>query len=232
MSACVVLGFILRITYCIKYEIQPRDAYTYEHIIYTWAESNEIKEELSYFPFSLWIIKKMYQLSGSDIMKIGVAFNLYIGLLIIVLTCNTIRLYTSRPLIQLFGGLTAATHPVLIKYSCSLLRENCYLLFVCLFLLNLIKYYREKKEIHVFLAGLCGAFSLLCKLEGTETIFVFFSCVCFLLCCKKIRFKAALLHNLIFALTLVLTCGVAVFLLGMKIPSANSVISKFDLVFL
>jgi len=168
----MMAGMIIRLFYCIEYPVQPRDSYRYENIIIQLEETGTISDKIAFFPLSLWILKIPYHYWGYDIVKGGIVFNMLLGVTLICLIVKTASNYIKDSKILFAIGLTAATNPMLIRFSCTLLRENTYLLLTFFSILVLISYYKTKKIVHLIIAQMLAAFSTLCRLEGFELIII------------------------------------------------------------
>ena len=226
---CVILGAIIRIIYCIQYPVQPRDAFTYGQIMFQWTTSGEISTETIYIPFSLWILRIPHVLLQCDVIKSGIIVNLILGLLIVILVINTTSQYFKNELTILLAGLIAITHPMLVHFSCSCLRENTFLLFALLTLSSLGKYFKGLHISQLFFAGIFGGNAFLCRLEGLEILLIVLISIIFLFVYKKIRLSKAFVHYLFFLAVFAFTALLISFLLDFKINSLERIIMKFDL---
>ena len=197
---CFVFGALVRLAYCIRYPVQPRDAYAYSLIISQWEETGLIPPNIPSFPLSLWILKIPHHLFQYDSMKSGIMVNMLLGLLIIAIIINIAGLYFKNNYTILFAGLAVATQPALVTFSCSNLRENTYLFFTILTISFLARYCIRPHFLHLFLASIFGATAFLCRLEGLEILPIVFVVLFFLFIFKKIRFSKAILHGFVFLL--------------------------------
>ena len=84
-------------------------------------------------------------------IKGGVVINCTAGVAIICLTIGIAHKLFNNWMIDLFVGLTTATHPFLIEMSCSFLRENLFLLFSVITFYFLIDYYKNYRIKNLFL---------------------------------------------------------------------------------
>lgn len=222
---CFTLGAIIRIAYCIQYPVQPRDAYTYCQIITQWEETGELPNTV-YYPLSLWLLKIPLHLFHYDCMKGGIMINLLLGLFLIVIVVNTIKHFFKNDLIILFAGLCIATHPTLVSFSCSFLRENSYLFFSLLALTCLVYYYRRAQYSYLFFAGIFGAFSFLCRAEGIELLPIIYITLFFLCLFKKVRLSKAFWHGLVFSAIFIVTVLSIYCCFGYKTFSPDIIMSK------
>ena len=174
---CVIAGLLLRIIYLIKYPTQARDAYIYADFIYNWIELGKAPI-IKYYdipPLSIFLLKITTCLTGCDPLKGGIIINMAIGCLLIIVLIELGWSLSQNFFITSITGLLAATHPSLIHYSCQVLRENSYLLFLTLYFYCLTKYFKKRKVVHIFLMANFSAMSVLCRHEGLELIvFSFF----------------------------------------------------------
>ena len=222
---CFILGAIIRIAYCIQYPVQPRDAYTYCLFITQWEETGEIPDNV-YFPLSLWILKIPFHFFHYDCMKGGIIINLILGLLMIIIVINTAKHFFKNNLVLLFSGLLVATHPTLVSFSCSFLRENTYLLFSLLALTCLVHYYRKIQCLYLLLTGLFGAFAFLCRLESFELLPIVCIILFFLCFFKRIRLPKAFLHGLAFSVIFIITVLSLFYCFDFRIISPNIIMEK------
>lgn len=173
--ACIITGLVFRLAYCIFYPVQPRDAYVYYELIVQWEKTGKITDQIAILPLSLWILKIPKHYFQYDIIKGAELVNITIGLTIIIITQRMIFRLIKDNGISLFIGLFAATHPTLIKLSCSCLRENTYLLFALLSIDFMIKYILHMKTRHIIITSAMSAMAFMCRLEGGEIVlYVFF----------------------------------------------------------
>ena len=196
---CIIIGAIPRVFYCIRYPVQPRDAYKYEAIITRWETTGNFTDELDFFPLSLWILKAPYHFLHYDIQKGGIIINTVIGLLLIILCIRIISRYTSNNYVLLIVGLCAATHPMLIRMSCSFLRENSYLLFSILSFSTLLKYWNSFHLKDLILTSLFASMAFLCRLEGVEFVMIYCLLLFFLIFFKKMSFSKGICHLMLFS---------------------------------
>lgn len=151
-----------------------------------------------------------------------------IGIFLILLIIQITTLLFDNTYVVFLAGLTAATLPMLVRYSCTLLRENIYLLFSFLSLLFFVKFFKKKYIIHLVMAGVFSAFAFLSRLEGLEIIVIvgilFFFRAFF---GKEKKIKASCRFSIFlasFIITAVLTC----YFLNFDIIRYADLISKLD----
>lgn len=195
---CVVFGALIRLAYCIRYPIQPRDAYSYSLFISQWEENGLIPDNMPFFPLSLWILKIPFHVFQYDCMKSGIIANIILGLLIIAIIVNIANCLFKDLYTILFVGFAAATHPALVTFSCSFLRENTYLFFSLLTIFYLVHYYKEHRFSDMFLASIFGAVAFLCRLEGLEVLVIVFFLLTTLVISKRMRLSKATWHGMLF----------------------------------
>ena len=226
---CAFIGLLVRLLYCIQYPVQPRDAFTYQRIILNWEESGKIIDPITFFPLSLFIQKIPYHFFHYDIIKGGVIVNNLFGLLIIIIATRFVSLFFKNDYALLFAGLVAATHPSLVRFSCSLLRENIYLFFFLLSTYSLSLYFFKCKTRDMVAASIFGAISFLCRLEGAEILPIFYIIILFLHLFGRIKFHTALKHGTIFILVFLLTVFVIINLFDFNTLSSSFFIYKFKI---
>ena len=124
--------------------------------------------------------------------------------------------FTNNYFILFFTGLILSTHPSLIRYSCSFLRENTYLFFSLIALSFLAEYAGRTTIYQLYLISLFGALAFLCRLEGFELIIVFFIVLVGFVIVKKIYFKKALIHYMLFVLFFFANMNIVCYLLNLK----------------
>ena len=138
-----LIGIACRMAYCVRYPVQPRDAYTYEQLIRNWEKTGLLSDAFVGIPFSLWILKAPYHFFRFDISKSGIAINCLLGILIIIISIIIADELFKNTYISFLSGLVFATHPILVRFSCSFLRENLYLFFTMMSILTAVKYYKS-----------------------------------------------------------------------------------------
>lgn len=227
ITFCLLLGLTTRLVYCIKYSIQPRDAYKYELMVQEWIKTGT-PAQLPFFPLSLWIFKSASLFLNIEILTAGIIVNMIAGLLIIYTAIN-ISLYLFKSyMIALFVGASFATHPSLIYYSCTVLRENTYLLFIILFFSSITKYFKEISVLHLLLASLYVSLAFLCRLESIEIVFIFSLYYALYWICRftKHSIKKITLHYLLFIFVFSSNVFFVYQSLGFRIAK-NLLLSKF-----
>lgn len=173
MALCILLGLLVRLMECIRYPVQPRDAYEYELIISEWEEKGEMPKRYK-GPLSLWLLKLPRHFWGYDTIKGGVIVNNVIGILLMLIIMQEISNHFKNDFIVLYVGIIMATHPQLVRFSCFFLRENSYLFFSVLFLGAMARYCNSSKLRYMITAAIMGALAFLCRQEGIE----FFAVAC------------------------------------------------------
>lgn len=191
---CAAIGLLVRLAYCIKYPVQPRDAYLYESVVLDWEENNEIPEKDSNYQLSLWLMKYPYEHLGVEIIKSGIIVNMVIGVFIIIILSQEIGRQTQNLFATFFAGIIAATHPMLIRNSCVFLRENTYLLFTLLSFVFLYRYYKKNNVFYLILIALFNSLSFLCRQEGWEMFAITLIIICYLCFNRTMSYKKAFCH--------------------------------------
>ena len=223
---CIAIGASVRLAYCVFYPVQPRDAYIYEQTMENWGTSGKIPTT-SYFPLSLWILKIPHQYFQLEAMKGGILINILLGLFIIAFSVKIANRFFKNFYITLSVGIIAATHPDLVFFSCSCLRENTYLAFSLLVLYFFALYYREPNTFYLVLSSIFAAFAFLCILEGFEFLAIFSFLLLFLCIYKKVFFFKAVIHGIIFMTSFFLTICMTCFCLGFKLISWDDITTRF-----
>ena len=225
---CVSLGAMIRIVYILKQSVQPRDAYLYEEIIAQWETTGNYFSKLKVFPLSLWIMKIPSHFFDCSVITGGVLTNIILGLLIIILSVYTQGHYFKNNTVALIAGLLATTHPELVYYSCSCLRENTYLFFAFLSATFCLKYSDHTRVADLLTSAVFGALAFLCRLEGLEFVVIFNIILLYLVVFKKMRFFKAVCHSLAYVSTFVLSSVVVCYSLHFGTLTYNDVILKFS----
>lgn len=189
---CLCLGGVARIFYCIKYPVQPRDAYTYTYVMENWEKGQRIYSQY----LSLYFLNLPHKILKCDIKKGGICVNVIVGQLIIILSILSFRELSDNKIGLWVVGLITSTHPTLIYYSCVLLRENTYLLFCIMSMNLLILWYKRKSIIYIFLGGVTAALSFLCRYEGFEICVIYILMILF--CFNALRIKRLVVHLISF----------------------------------
>lgn len=223
---CCTLGMVIRFLKCVTDPVQPRDAYTYELNILDWEKLNVL--EKNYSPLGLWILSLPSKIINCDTMKGGLAVNLVLGTLIIMVLINIIWLLFRRTDLVLACGLIAATHPFLIRFSSSFLRENTYLFFSVLAILYSVKYIREHTVKNTVLIAIFSSFAFLCRLEALEYLFLFFVFMIYLCMNKKVSVHRAVIHYALFIVFFSTTLITCCWCLDYKPYKIHRIETKFD----
>ena len=164
----ILCGYIARLLYIIKYSTPSRDSYLYlDYIIKCVKNDSTIIDEYSFPPLGIWILSLPYRLFQYDILKGGIILNLILGLVIIYLFVYVGSTISKRKYLSLLCGLIVSFSPSFIKFSCTFLRENLYIFFLLLFVLNAIK---NATLIGVILSGLLTAILINIRYESFELI--------------------------------------------------------------
>lgn len=225
---CAVLGLLFRLFYILRYPVQSRDAYTYRGLIEQWETTGEIVDRISFFPLSIWIMKIPNHLFHYDIIKSGVLVNNILGILLIIVAINFLYRFFKNNYVIFLAGCIIATHPAMVRFSCSLLRENTYLLFSLLALSALTQYCSRTDLPSLVAAGIFGALAFLCRLEGIEILAITGLAFLFLLIFKRIRFSKAFLHGFVYLIVFSLTVVILFFGLKFKMIEKEEIMSKID----
>ncbi len=224
---CVILGFIIRLVYCIVYPVQPRDAFQYYHLINQLEKEGTIGDQIVFFSFSLYLFEITHVILRIDIIKSGIVLNMILGLFLIATCIMSLSIFFKKKIVLLLGGLCVATHPTLIKFSCTCLRENTSLFFLFVSIVSSIRYIQKDRILYLFLSALFTAMAILCKLESIELIpitllsFLFFQQ-------KKERFlKTVVISSILYILICVSTSFLICKALGLNIPAFDKLMLKF-----
>lgn len=166
---CMSIGAIVRIFYCLKYPVPVRDAFVYKNIIEEWIKTGSIPLNIKGLPpLGLYLLKIPAEFFGFEVIQGGIIENVIIGLCIITITMIISEEIISSRFVVFLTGLFIATHKTFIDYSCQMIRENIYLFFSCLTIYYTIKYVKRGSLLHLCVASLCSAASVLCRHEGFE----------------------------------------------------------------
>ena len=168
--ACVVMGAITRIVYCLKYPVPVRDAYEYAGNVADWSETGILHSSRRIPPLFLFLVKECSRYTDYDIMKTGVVLNVLLGLVLVFLSIIIADKLSGSWLVCLIVGAIAATHPTMVEYSCQMLRENSFLVFLFLEFILLMEYAKTQKIHLILICAFCGMCSIFCRLEGVEII--------------------------------------------------------------
>lgn len=225
---CAVLGLLFRLFYFLRYPVQTRDAYFYQVLIEQWETNGEIVDRISFFPLSIWIMKIPYHLFHYDIIKGGILINILLGILLIIVAIKILSRLFKNNYVVFIAGCILATHPALVRFSCSLLRENSYLLFSLLAFSALLKYCIKKDLLNLVAVGIFGALAFLCRLEGIEFLAIVCLALLFLLVFRRIKFSKAVLHSSVFLIVFLLTVVILFFGLKFKMIGKEEIMSKID----
>ena len=211
---CIILGAILRITYCWKYPVPVRDSFEYEDFIVQWKNTGEIPVRIGYPPLFMYIVKSLSEFFDYPIMETGIVINIIMGLGIIAVLMHISYLMTSSNLAVLCIGLFSATHYSLIQYSCQMTRENSYLLFGCLSFLNFLLFYKKRiKFIPVILCSIFVALACLCRHEALEIIIIYIGMI---MLNKRITSKKKTMYLVFLCLTTAISFYVIVHCIGLS----------------
>ena len=224
---CVLLGITTRLIYCIQYPVQPRDTYEYIETIMKWEQNGAISGTIERFPLSLWFLKIPYHYFKYDLIKGGVIVNMCLGVFLIIVAMNSIAKIYPEKRVLFITGLLIATHPFLIKLSCSFLRENTYLLFCFISFSYIFDYYFRKPFLEKAIkAGLFASIAFLCRLEGLELLPIFLSIVLIASLTKHVVISKALLHGVVFLFVFVSTTIIISYYLGVNYSHFLSIVQK------
>jgi len=223
---CCILGFAVRFLKYVFYPVQPRDSYTYEIHIMDWENFDMLKKSFS--PLSLCLLSLPSKIFKCEIIKGGIAVNLLLGTLIIAILITIIGLLFKRTDLMLAGGLIAATHPSLVRFSASFLRENTYLFFILLSILYSVKYLKDHSLKNIAIVAVCSSFALLCRLEALEFVIIFLVLLGFDYMKNKTSLQRAALHYALYIALYSLTLVVFCWSVDYKPHKIQRIETKFD----
>ena len=161
---CIGIGSIVRIIYLWLYPVQPRDAFKYKEFIEAWNMTGEYPTFYPFPPLGIYLLKIPQYLHVDNLFTCGVIVNMVLGLCIIGLIMKISSAIFPSSLLTACVGITVATHPTFVHYSCQMLRENSFLFFSCLGILLMIYY--------VLLSSFCAIAACLCRYEALELCLV------------------------------------------------------------
>ena len=212
---CVLVGYLVRITYLMKYPVPVRDSYTYQEQIERWDFSSKTETTKVVPPLSLFLFKLTSQILNIKIIKAAKLFNIEAGLFIIILMMIIAFKISSSLICTFICGLIAATHPILVELSCQMLRENTDLMFTCLAILSIMGYLKHVGITTLILTSICVTLSFFCKYEGIENIIISFLAV--LMFPRKVKRKTKMIHSLIFIATCMISSFIITFVINVPI---------------
>ena len=222
----VVLGALIRIVYCIQYSVQPRDAFTYGKVIAQWEETGVFEDKtITFIPFSLWILKIPHHFFNCDI-KGGIIINTILALFIIILAINIAKRYTKNAPALLIVGVIVATHPSLVRFSCTCLRENTYIVF-CLLVFDLMfQYLHHTTYFPMLFSGASCAFAFLCRLEGIELLAITSLFLILLRTLNKICWSKFFLHFFLLYICFFTTVMTILYFLNLKLITLKDIVIR------
>lgn len=223
---CIFLSIVLRLLYCLDYQVQPRDAYVYAEQITRWEIEKKPPTEKTPL-LSLYILKIPYHFWGYPILKGGIVMNMLLGIaLVLEIMLITQNLFKNH-ICTLICGLFAATHPSLIHFSCQFLRENTYLVFSSAALYFIIRFFRSRKDYHLVLGIAFSILSYFCRHEGLELFAVFCIIILYIFWCKK-DFVLLLKHSALTVVSAVATLFLVMFFLDMSPQNIYAFMNRYD----
>lgn len=227
IAICILLGLLLRLMECIRFPVQPRDAYEYESIIREWEDNGEMPRQYK-GPLSLWLLKSPHHFFGLDTIKGGVIVNNAIGILLMLIVMQEAFNFFKSDCIVLLVGMIMATHPQLIRFSCFFLRENSYLLFSVFFLGALARYCNCNRLGYIVKAAIMGALAFLCRQEGLE--FLAIACIAIMLAglFNGKKFFPSACHCVFFVLVFSLALAIVCHMMHFKIYGISEMMNSFD----
>ena len=166
--ACMILGGIARVAFLIHYPVHVRDSYRYAKII----ESMDFTD-LGTPAVGVYFLSIPHRYFHYDIIRGCIVMNVCIGVLIILLTIFISNIWFKNSYAAFLTGIVAATTPSLIYYSCNLLRENFYLLFIECFIIFETKQYKGSSLFNTFMCSLFATLTMLVRIEGMELFIIF-----------------------------------------------------------
>jgi hypothetical protein len=208
----------------IKYPLQLRDSYTYLEIINAWEKNGRIIDAINFFPLSLWILKKPYELFNCDIIKGGLVINCAAGIAIVCLAIQIAHKLFGNWMIDLFVGLTAATHPFLIETSCYFLRENLFILFSVIAFYFFVDYYKNYRILSLLLISVFSCLGFLSRTEGFELIAVYIMSEGFCAFKKKRPVSQSLMRMGLFMLAFFITAICIICLMDLDFMQVLSIV--------
>ena len=193
---CCSLAF--RVIKLILDPLLLRDSALYLFYSDIWYNTNNYSEitniDTTVPPFPLFTIKEMMKM-GFNSEITGRSISLFLGSLIPVLGYVIAKRCFKDKRIALITSIIFIIHPTLISYSIQPLRENYYLFFLELTIIEAINGIAKRSFISWFLCGCFLSITFFCRYEALEMIIIYSSLILFLSFKKKYT-KRATLGNL------------------------------------
>ena len=169
-----------------------RDSARYLILAERWHETGEyiqiIKEGVIVPPLPIFCVVKLMS-CGFSAEVAGRSINLFLGAMITDLGYQIAHKAFKDKLLSAFTALLLIFHPILISYSIQPLRENCYLFFLGLAILETISGIKEKKIQNWGMCGVYLSFGLFCRYEAAEMLVICSSILVFLFYKKVIDLR-------------------------------------------
>ena len=165
---CMIVGIITRELYLLENIVPVRDSYKYFDFISEWNSFSQSISIGKYPPLALFILKIPSSYFSYDIINGSILVNNVLGIAIIMLITIITYQLTKNNWITISIGLIFGTHPTLVKYSCEAIRENTYILFLCLSIWGLLAHIKRKKTLYLLLTSFFTCCGTLCRHEGLE----------------------------------------------------------------
>jgi len=168
----VIISLFLRSFYIIKYPINSRDAYRYQHLIENWEKDKSFNKSRTLPPLAIYIMRIPYAFANINAIKGGVIVNNILGIMIVLMLTLIVEMLFHNSYLSFYSGIVAATHFSLIMYSCNALRENTYLLGVCAVIASMLKYRMTSKFFYILAMAFWTSWVVLSRYEGIELLLV------------------------------------------------------------
>ena len=174
--AIFLLSLVPRIVKTIIDPLLMRDSALYVTLAETWANTGKYQETIDggiiIPPLPILIVKELILL-GFDGEIAARSISLFLGSIIPLLGYYITKEIFKKKGIAVLCTAILLIHPTLISYSSQPLRENFYLFFECLLIIEII--YILKKGFDSFDLILCGILSaciIFCRYEGLEILII------------------------------------------------------------
>ena len=171
--ASLLIGWIIRILYFIKYPVQSRDSFFY---IKTINQLNSAGYERIGVtgnhtpPLALEMARIPTRIIGIDLTKGAIAINIAIGVLTIYVLIKISQELKANKTTSFAIGLLAATNASLVDYSTKIQRESLFVFLCSMTVLYIIKYLKRGKKKSIIIFSATSTAAVLTRYEGIELI--------------------------------------------------------------
>ena len=212
----LLLAYITRILFYIKYPVPWRDSMFYysvmaEYINQGFYPETNLWGSLNYLPpVPSFLVYITHLINNGSIVNEAISVEICFGLVLVYCIWKTVLTAFGSRSIALIVSLIAAVHPLLVEISTQFSRDNFYLAFISAMLLSIVSNIKNRNILKNLFIGLFLSLAILCRYESFEFFLVY--PFVFLIFVKSI--KQCMLHSIAFYFFTALFSAIMIQIIG------------------